>query len=244
MRRFFVELGVRVQDVAGSLPDVPEPRLVIEVSDTGIGIEAALLPRVFDAFEQGEPSPWTRRRGGLGLGLAISRSIVEAHGGRLTAESGGPDRGATFAIILGTVPARSPATPGAPPETPHRSQPDGLRILLVEDDEATLGVTARLLRRRGYRVLTARSLASGLEVAGHEEFDLLISDIGLPDGDGHQLIRQLRAQREVEEIAVSGFGMEEDIRRSREAGFVEHLTEPVDFPKKLSQNIRSTCFVS
>jgi CheY-like chemotaxis protein len=204
-------------------------RLVVEMTDTGIGIEPEVLPRIFDAFAQGEDT-LTRRFGGLGLGLTISRSLVEAHGGRLTAASLGRGRGTTFTLELRAADApahsdRTSATPAGP--TPPRR---GLRILLVEDDRTTLQVMLRLLRRQ-HEVKTAETLASALEVGTRQDYDLIISDISLPDGTGLELMRRLRARRPVKGIALSGLGTDEDLRRSREAGFVAHLTKPVDFPR-------------
>jgi len=212
-------------------------RLVLEVADSGVGIEPEVLPRVFAAFEQGEEST-TRRFGGLGLGLAISHAVVEAHGGRLSAASPGRGRGATFTVELEAVapaatrpkPIAAPAAepvPVAGPVPPRRA----LRILLVEDDRPSLRVMSRLLQQREHTVTTADTLSSALEVGEREDFDLIISDIGLPDGTGWDLMRRLRPRGPVKAIALSGFGMDEDILRSREAGFLEHLTKPVNFQK-------------
>jgi CheY-like chemotaxis protein len=175
----------------------------------------------------------TRRFGGLGLGLAISRNLAEAHGGRLKAWSAGKDRGATFRLELPLAPSPSTAPAdrqqGAGAE--HPAPAPALRILLVEDNADTRTLMARLLRRRGHHVTDAAGVADALEVVrGGEAFDLLVSDIGLPDGSGLDLMRALRAARPVPGIALSGYGMEEDLRRSREAGFVAHLTKPIDIP--------------
>ncbi len=205
--------------------------ILIEVSDTGIGIDPEVIPHIFDPFRQAETSV-TRRYGGLGLGLAIGKGIVEAHGGTLAAESPGPDRGATFTMTLAALPGPRPetgqgdGTTAAPPKRPP------LKILLVEDDPTTLRVLAKLLRSLGHRVSTADTLESGLEVARGGDYDLIISDIGLPDGSGLDLLRQVIAQRgPVPAIALTGFGTEEDIQRSREVGFKAHMTKPIDFPK-------------
>ena len=112
-----------------------------------------------------------------------------------------------------------------------------MTLLVVEDDEATLRILTRLLRRRGHTVVSATSLATALEVAANEEFDLVISDIGLPDGSGIELMRTLQSVKPIRGIAVSGFGMEEDVRRSREAGFAEHLTKPISF-KQLHEAVQ------
>ena len=210
-------------------------RLVVEVADTGVGIEGKALARIFDAFDQGDGSI-TQRFGGLGLGLAIGRSLAEAHGGRLTASSPGLNQGATFRLDLPTVDAPSIQTEAAPSVAPpgdQEARPVGpLRILLVEDNLDTLRVMARLLLGRGHVVVRADSVASALAAAEDGEFDLLVSDLGLPDGSGLDLIRGIRALRlgqTMPGIALSGYGLDDDIRRSQEAGFLEHLVKPVDF---------------
>ena len=203
-------------------------RLTVEVSDTGLGIDPAVLPRIFNAFEQAEDTA-DGRFGGLGLGLAISRAIVTAHGGELTAESRGRNQGATFRVSL---PTAAPAD-GAGPDgvgRPHADAPARpLRILLVEDDPMTARIMARLLRNNGYEVTTANTLAAARAVST-DGVDLLVSDLGLPDGSGLDLMRSL-APRGVPGIALTGFGMEEDVRNCRDAGFIAHLTKPVDFAR-------------
>ena len=206
-------------------------RLVIEVHDSGVGIESGVLSRIFDAFEQGHTSV-TRRFGGLGLGLAISRSLAEAHGGQLRAASEGANRGATFTLELPAVDAPRPiAEAGRPTVIEEASSAGSLRILLVEDNRDTLRVMARLLTRKGHRVTTADSVLDALRAAEGLEFDLLISDLGLPDGSGLDLIRQLGDVRPspIPGIALSGYGMDDDLRRTREAGYLEHLIKPIDF---------------
>ena len=204
----------------------------IEVSDSGIGIDPAVLPKVFNAFEQGEDSI-TRRFGGLGLGLAISRSIAEAHGGRLAAASAGPGLGATFTLELATIsPAAFRAGRAAAPRPDDGPRSANLRLLLVEDDPMTARVMGKLLRNAGYAVTTANSVADAL-AAPLGEIDVIISDLGLPDGSGLDVMRRARdlAGRALPGIALTGFGMDEDHRKTREAGFVAHLTKPIDFPR-------------
>ena len=208
-------------------------RLIIEFRDTGIGIEPEAMARIFDPFQQAETSI-TRRFGGLGLGLAIGRGIVEAHGGLLSAESAGADRGTTFRIELRTM--SSPAIENGEP-APRRENgrspelPEPQSILLVEDEPATIRLMARLLRSLGHEVTTAGTIGEALGIAASREFSLVISDIGLPDGSGLELMRNISERRPVKAIALTGYGMEEDIRRSREAGFTVHMTKPIDFTK-------------
>jgi nitrogen-specific signal transduction histidine kinase/CheY-like chemotaxis protein len=209
--------------------------LLIEVSDTGIGIESAALGRIFDPFEQGETSV-TRRFGGLGLGLAISRGIVEGHGGVLTVDSPGKNQGTTFRIILGVLP--EPAADETDRENPDaraidQSPVKPLKILLVEDEQATRRLMARLLKGLGHEVTMAATITEALEEeAKSGDIGLIVSDIGLPDGTGLELMRQVVARRgPLPAIALTGYGMEEDIHRSREAGFTAHMTKPIDFAK-------------
>ncbi|HEY2159269.1 MAG TPA: ATP-binding protein [Isosphaeraceae bacterium] len=215
--------------------DPGRPRLVIEFTDSGRGIAAGDLGRIFEPFQQGTAD--VGRIGGLGLGLSISRGLVEGHGGTLTAESPGPGRGATFRIELDTLPA------GAAPERVATriggDEPAGssLRVLLVEDEPETLDVFSRILRSMGHRVATATTLAGAVSTALSGEFDLIISDVGLPDGSGLELPGRLGGSRSTPAIAVSGFGMKDDIQRSLEAGFAAHLVKPIGF-KELEATIR------
>jgi len=199
-------------------------RVAIEIADQGVGIAPEKLARIFDAFEQGA----RHSQAGLGLGLAICKALVEMHGGEIAARSEGINRGASFVIHLPRVsPAGEPSAAAPQP----LSARDGLRLLVVEDHRDTLETLERLLSRRGYVVRTAASIAQALEVARDNEFDVLVSDIGLPDGRGTDLLERLEELRgdRPPAIAMSGFGMEDDLERSRDAGFSEHLTKPVEF---------------
>jgi PAS domain S-box-containing protein len=205
----------------------PEPgKIQVQVIDPGIGIEPEVLPRLFNAFEQGDPTVM-RSFGGLGLGLAISKALVDQHSGLLSGVSAGRGQGATFTVTLATVAPSIPDEVAVAPEGGSR----GLRLLLVEDHEPTLEVMAALLEIAGHEVSSATDLRSARALAASREFDLVVSDLGLPDGTGFDLMSGLRDQYGLKGIAVSGYGMEEDLRRSREAGFLEHLVKPVDVEK-------------
>lgn len=167
--------------------------------------------------------------GGLGLGLAISKTLVEAHEGTITAQSVGRDKGSTFTLVFPTCEkAEARIVPAALPKLPER-QP--MRILLVEDHEDSNRSLTNLLRRRGYHVQSALNFQSAVDLSATEEFDVLISDLALPDGSGIDLMQTLRSERPVLGIALTGFGMENDIRRSQEAGFKHHLVKPIDLNK-------------
>ena len=213
-------------------------RLRVEVSDQGVGIDPHVLPRIFDAFSQGDQAT-TRRFGGLGLGLAICKSIVEMHGGAIHAHSEGENRGATFTVELPAAAVRHAETPPRP-EAIDRSRA-GVRILLIDDHSETLHVLKRLLSSKGHSVNTANSIRSALELVSSRHFDLVISDLGLPDGTGWDLMRQLRSHADLPGIALSGYGMEDDVERSRDAGFVEHVLKPanIDVLQKVIQRVVS-----
>jgi signal transduction histidine kinase/DNA-binding response OmpR family regulator len=192
------------------------------VSDTGMGIDADSLPKIFNAFEQGERTQF----GGLGLGLAISKALVETHHGKLIAESEGRNKGATFTAVFPLSETTGDARQNASPAVPvaHKA----MRVLLVEDHEDTNRSLTQLLRRRGYYVQPAHSVQAALEAAAQERFDVLISDIGLPDGSGIDLMAKLKGNHPIFGIALTGFGMEDDLRKSQEVGFIHHLVKPVD----------------
>ncbi len=201
----------------------PEPQLLaIAVHDTGIGIEPEVMNRIFDPFEQGERA-FQRRYGGLGLGLAISKSLAQAHGGTLIARSEGHDQGSTFILTMKTVPAPPRIVKLTSPVPESRP----LRILLVDDHQDTCVALERLLVRRGHLVAAAHNVRSAMETAARNSFDLLISDIALPDGTGTELMTYLHAISRIPGIAISGFGMNGDIEKSIDAGFAEHLIKPV-----------------
>jgi PAS domain S-box-containing protein len=207
--------------------DKTKEALRVEVADSGVGIEPDKLPKIFDAFEQAIP----KGQAGLGLGLAICQALAEFHGGKIAAHSAGLGRGSTFAV---TLPAVDLSLAEAEPERPAATSPPAvpLRLLVVEDHYDTALTLLRLLKRRGYEAESAGDIATALEVAKTFRFDVLVSDIGLPDGTGIDLFRRLKERpggEALRGIALSGFGMDDDIERSRAAGFTEHLIKPVDF---------------
>jgi HAMP domain-containing protein/signal transduction histidine kinase len=199
-------------------------KLRVEIADSGMGIEPEALPKIFDAFEQGGRT----QLGGLGLGLAISKTLVEAHKGTIVAQSNGRNKGSMFALVFPT--SEKVEAQIAPALSPRLAERQPMRILLVEDHEDTNRSLTSLLRRRGYQVKSALTFQSALDLSAKEEFDVLISDLGLPDGSGIDLIQKLASKPPLG-IALTGFGMEKDIRKSREAGFHHHLVKPIDLNK-------------
>jgi PAS domain S-box-containing protein len=195
--------------------------VALRVSDTGRGVASHRLETIFQPFDQVDPPG--RRRGGLGLGLAICRGIVEAHGGQVSAASDGPDRGATFTVVL---PTASEVQRDAPREVDVTLPARRLRVLVVEDDVDSADAMGTVLTLRGHEVVVAHSVAEGLAY-GRKAFDVLVSDIGLPDGTGTELMATLRQRGDLRGIAISGFGTPEDVRHSLEAGFERHMTKPV-----------------
>jgi CheY-like chemotaxis protein len=203
-------------------------QIVVEIMDDGIGILPKLLPRIFDAFEQGGRM-MTSAFGGLGLGLAISKRVIDMHGGSITASSDGAEKGATFTVTLEAMATSLLEAPVV--YLPNEPQRGDARILLVEDHADTARVLCRILERAGFRVTHAASIAEARTAAGGETFDLVVSDLGLPDGSGLDLMRSLRAEHGLSGIALSGFGTEDDLAASSAAGFAEHLTKPADWPQ-------------
>jgi signal transduction histidine kinase/CheY-like chemotaxis protein len=202
-----------------------EGRIVVEVRDSGVGISAGMLPKVFDAFEQGDLR--AGGQSGLGLGLAICKALVDLHGGKIHAMSEGESRGASFTVELATVPAEEPEEESNEPVTALIAS-ERPRLLVVEDHEDTADVLARLLESSGFEVTAVRTVADALVAAAAARYDLLISDIGLPDASGLDLMRQIRDRFGIPGIALSGYGMEEDISNSRDAGFQDHIVKPIN----------------
>ena len=216
-------------------------KIQIRVIDTGIGIESETIGKIFDAFEQGQ-SDITRRFGGLGLGLTISKTLIDAHGGHIRVQSSGKNQGTTFTVELNTV--ESPIErDGHGEDRPADRKPDAAvasrrRVLLVDDHYDTCLGMKRMLERRGYQITVAHSAEQAAEKVRTQEFDLLISDIGLPDRSGYELMREVRLNKRLPGIALSGFGSEQDVNQAREAGFAEHLTKPINF-ERLEKTIQS-----
>lgn len=207
---------------------------VIAVSDTGVGLSAEMLPRIFDMFAQVDQS-FDRAQGGLGIGLSLVKSLVELHGGTITATSPGPGRGSTFTVRLPLLaPARTGSrTPSAPPPATLAQRPRSrpMRILAIDDNVDSTQGLAMLLGRFGHEVHEAHDGPSALEAARALRPEVVLLDIGLPGMDGYQVARLLRADpatRDALVVALSGYGQEEDQQRSREAGCQHHLVKPVE----------------
>jgi PAS domain S-box-containing protein len=210
----------------------PGHQIVVEVKDSGIGIDPAVQPRIFDAFEQGGPLV-TSRFGGLGLGLAVCKRIVDLHQGSISVRSAGPNKGATFTVALRAM--ETSLLDGPVYYVQDLSARNArASVLLVEDHADTARVLTRLLERNGYEIAHANSISGAEELAGQRHFDVLISDLGLPDGSGLDLMRRLRQRHSLTGIALSGYGMDEDRAASRAAGFAEHFTKPVDSERLLN----------
>jgi CheY-like chemotaxis protein len=203
-------------------------RIRATVSDSGRGIASGRMEAIFEPFEQ-ESAGTATEYGGLGLGLAICKSIVNAHGGKINAHSDGEGRGASFTVSLKLSDLR-------PLPLKEGSSTDGAgkavtgvkyKILLVDDHRDTRSSLMALLRRRGHEVSAAATCAEARALAEKESFQLLISDIGLPDGTGYELMESLRGQPGLKGIAVTGYGMAGDIDNSKTAGFSLHMTKPL-----------------
>jgi PAS domain S-box-containing protein len=202
--------------------------LSVEISDTGIGFQPGSEEKLFLAFEQGGQHI-TRRFGGLGLGLAITHFIIEAHGGKIRGHSDGAGKGATFTFEVPLRQVKRIHVKKTAPPAARAEDNTGKRILLVEDHEATRTSLETLLRKDKHEVKSAASSGEALKLASEQEFDFVISDIGLPDQSGLELMKQLHDQFGLMGIELSGYGMEEDIARGVASGFAHHLTKPVRF---------------
>ena len=225
----FTPAGGRVRLVVTAREGAVE----IRVEDTGVGIPADVLPTVFDRFRQGD-SGTTRAYSGLGLGLAIARSIVEAHGGTISAHSDGPGRGAAFRVRLPVRagPGVTPSLRGAPAGTPQlASRLPGVRILVVDDSADALELVETVLRSAGAVVRAATSAAAGLEALREFDAALLILDIEMPREDGYGMLRRVRALSgagDLPAIALTAYARPEDRERALAAGFTAHVTKPFE----------------
>ncbi len=200
-------------------------KLQIVIKDTGVGITPSFMSRIFGAFQQDE-SAKLRRAGGLGLGLTIAKALVELHGGEIQAMSKGTGMGSTISIAL----PMTPPTNGEAKHNPDNATTTNLRrmrLLVVEDHLDTAKILGRILRSLGHDVHVATSIGEAMAYSGLSELDLILSDISLPDGSGYDLMRTLKDQYGLRGIAMSGFGRDEDLLRSREAGFSGHIVKPI-----------------
>ena len=223
----FTPAGKRISVGVGQEGD----NAVLQVSDEGEGLAPELVDTAFGLFVQGERG-LDRAAGGLGVGLALVKRLTELHGGSATAASAGLGKGATFTI---TLPAVLPSAQAAAPERP--APVAARRVLIVEDNDDTRQMMQEVLRFSGHDVRTARDGASGLALAAEARPDVALIDIGLPDVDGYEVARRLRATpggRTIGLVAITGYGQAEDQRRAYEAGFDAHLTKPVA-PERLKQ---------
>jgi signal transduction histidine kinase len=210
--------------------ELPEgDALVIRVTDNGIGMTEGELSRIFEAFSQGDHARQggNHRFGGMGLGLAISQVMAKRHQGLISASSPGRNKGTTFTIQLPLAPNQAVPEGDRKKPAPREKRGRSCRILLVEDHKSTSAALSNLLTRRAHRVVAAATLAEARAAAEREDFDILISDIGLPDGNGYELMSELGNRNGLVGIALSGYGMPMDVSRSQAAGFVTHLVKPV-----------------
>jgi PAS domain S-box-containing protein len=234
----FTPQGGFIRVETRALTDTGE--MTISITDSGIGMTPEELSRAFHPFAQGDHASGGRgghRFGGLGLGLAISQLLMQLHSGSVQAFSPGRNRGCTVMIQLPQ--ARDESAPPPPSAKAYETMdpagiaqgaaPNRRPILIVEDHEATRHVLEKLFRQRHYRVMGAGTVAEALQLAAKQPFEFVVSDLGLPDGSGYELMRVLREKYGLTGIALSGYGTEQDTTRSREAGFVEHLTKPVTY---------------
>jgi len=213
--------------------EVAEDTVAIDVVDTGTGIDASLLPHVFDMFTQGERTP-DRSQGGLGIGLALVRSIVRAHGGSVSATSPGPGGGSTFRVVL---PRAQDTDQGVPKHEEPRGAARRHRIMVVDDNIDAADTLSHVLSIFGHDVSVANGGLQALELLGERtDWDVFILDIGMPQMTGHELVGHLRdkLQDRPRYIALTGYGQDGDREASRLAGFDHHLVKPVDIDRLLA----------
>jgi PAS domain S-box-containing protein len=240
--------AVRFTPAGGRIEVIVRQRdntLCLQVQDTGEGIAPEFMPHIFERFRQAD-SGASRRHGGLGLGLAIARDIVELHGGQITVASEGKGRGAVFAV---TLPIGAPApvderralpAPAVPVAAAHSQPLADVRMLLVEDDDESRDLLVRALRQLGAQVMAAASARQALELLRYVRPDVLVSDIGMVDMDGYQFIRHVRGSESsggVPAVALTGYGSAADRDRALAAGYQAHMPKPVD-TRRLAELVR------
>jgi PAS domain S-box-containing protein len=211
-----------------------EDEIVLSIQDTGPGITAEFLPFVFERFRQADGSK-TRAHGGLGLGLALVKSFVEAHHGTVTAESGGAGHGSRFTVRLPRLKIKIEAANDQPAQPHLQTEPQRVHLMIVEDDQDTLEMLRATLESRGFRVTACESAPETLTVAANTMVDLIVSDIGMPQMDGFHMIKKLRevaGYEDVPAIALSGYASQKDAQAALAAGFNAHISKPVD-PEEL-----------
>lgn len=209
--------------------------VLIAITDDGMGISQELLPRIFDLFVQSERS-LDRAQGGLGVGLSVVKGLLEMHEGRISAHSAGPGCGSRFEIRLPLIEPRVEVA-----TAPPRQGAESMRILVVDDNVDAAESLALLLRLDGHSVRTAYTASAALEQVNSVQSDVILLDIGLPEMDGYQLARRIRATgSRARIVALTGYGQAEDIKRGRAAGFDAHLLKPVDLPA-LNEILASQC---
>jgi CheY-like chemotaxis protein len=232
-----------------SVSSDPDGHAVLRVRDTGAGIEPELLPRMFEPFVQVD-RPIARSGGGLGLGLALVKHLVELHGGSVEAQSAGEGKGATFIVRLPLMIADIPPGPvlrvhptASSPESLPGARLDGLRVLLVDDDPDSVDLATAILAGAGADVLACRSAAEALQAIQAWRPDVLVSDIEMPEEDGYSLIRNVRALDpgnggKTPAVALTAYGRTQDRMQSLTAGYSMHVPKPVD-PGELTTIIAS-----
>jgi CheY-like chemotaxis protein len=207
---------------------------VIRVRDTGVGIPPELLPTMFELFRRADDS-LGRTEGGLGIGLALARGLVEMHGGRIEAFSEGPGKGSEFTIRLPRSTIEATAEPQRPPVVePGRRDAKPLRVLVVDDSVDSAESMAIILEMSGYEVRKAHNGPEALHMASDYRPDVVLMDIGMPGMSGHEVAQKMRetsATRDIILIAMTGYGRQVDREQSRAAGFDHHLVKPLDFEK-------------